>query len=179
MKGAIFQALAKMVESENGLATWHHILDASEDDGIFTSSITYDDARLLRIIEQWCMHCSLTLSDALRNFGRFLFDELHRAAPQFADRTPDFFDFLESIGNVIHIEVHKLDESAHPPQLVVTGRTNQVLTLQYYSARKLCYLAEGLLISAAQHFRQEIALTQTQCMHAGHAHCLIRVERCG
>ena len=179
MKGAVFVALAQMVEQEQGLSCWHRVLDAAEEDGVYTATMNYDDERLYTLVVALCNELGMELADALRHFGEFLFGVLHQSAPEFAAKNPNFFDYIASIGGVIHLEVHKLDESARPPHMEVIERRPGAMDLKYVSDRKLCFLAEGLLAGAAALFYTEIDVEQPTCMHTGADHCVLRITERG
>lgn len=177
MKGSIFIALNKMVEQHHGLDTWFTILDKAGNEGVFTSTENYPDEELFKIVGVICELLNVELPVILNAFGEFLFHFLHKAYPMFADAQPTFFEFIQSIDGVIHVEVHKLDELAQTPKITVEQLNENDALLEYYSPRKLCFLAEGLLKGAAHHYGINIATKQTQCMHNGAANCLIAVSK--
>ena len=87
-----------------------------------------------------------------------------------------FFDFLRAVDTVIHIEVRKSDSLAYTLSLLYDQPHDNVLIIRYVSHRKVCHFAEGLILGAADHFHQEVKLSQSKCVCKGDEHCLIRVE---
>lgn len=177
MKGAIFIALNEMIEELHGLDTWFNIIDQAGVEGIYTSTDNYSDDELFKIVGVICELLHVELPDILKAFGEYLFDCLHKGFPMFADQQPNFFEFIKSIDGVIHVEVHKLDENAQTPKIVVKESNKHQAILDYYSPRKLCFLAEGLLVGAAKHFGITIRVEQTKCMHDGEQSCELVVNK--
>lgn len=179
MKGAIFIALNEMVVEEYGLATWLTVLDKADVEGAYTGTENYPDSELFTLVAVICEILQAPASSVLNAFGKFLFHFLHQAHPVFADNHGDFFSFISSIDGVIHVEVHKLDEHAQTPKIEVEQANDHEAMLTYYSPRKLCYLAEGLLSGAAEHFGIQVSINQTRCMHYGAEDCqlhLIKIQ---
>lgn len=176
MKGAIFIALNEMIEEQYGIRLWHKIIDKAGVEGIFTSTDTYTDQELFNIVAVICDELQADLPTVLRLFGEYLFDFLHKSHPVFADSNVNFFDFISSIDGVIHVEVHKLDELAQTPSIHVQKVNQHEAVLDYFSPRKLCYLAEGLLLGAAKHYGIDIQVVQSQCMHQGASSCHLHLK---
>lgn len=177
MKGAIFVALQEMIMDEFDLEFWHKIIDAVGSDGIYTTTLNYGDSELMALVEEVCSRLSISRADALRHFGQYLFGFLHRGNPTFANSKADFRSFIASIDDVIHQEVMKLDDQAHPPRLEVQISSNDEILLRYSSKRNLCHLAEGLLTGAADHFSIAIELEQLCCRQQGAEFCEFRIRR--
>lgn len=177
MKGAVFIALNEMVVEQHGLGAWLSIVDEADTDGVYTSTSNYDDAEMFSLVEVICKTLNAPADAVLKEFGIYLFDFLHKAHPVFAEAQPDFFSFIESIDGVIHVEVHKLDENAQTPEIDVTKCSETQAHLRYKSPRKLCHLAEGLLIGAASLYGIEITVSQTACMHSGSESCTLVIDR--
>ena len=175
MKGTVFIALNQMIEDGHGLDVWLSILDEAESDGVFVGTKNYPDDSLFSIVGATCRQLDISVEEALRSFGEYLFDFLHKAHPIFATNQPDFFSFIQSIDGVIHVEVHKLDEHARTPDIKVQQVSDHEALLNYHSERKLCYLAEGLLLGASKHYGIQITIEQTQCMHDGAEQCQMRL----
>jgi predicted hydrocarbon binding protein len=177
VKGSIFIALNEMVVEKYGLGTWLDIIDYAGVEGIYTSTQNYDDSELTALVETICLQLAAPADQVVRNFGEYLFDYLHKAHPVFANAQPDFFSFIDSIDGVIHVEVHKLDESANTPHISVKKVESDVAILQYQSPRKLCHLAEGLLLGAARLYGINIEISQPKCMHDGEESCELLIRK--
>lgn len=175
MKGAVFISLNEMVVEEHGISVWLDIIDEAKVDGVYTGTKNYPDEELYSVISVICQKLGGEPSDIVRRFGEYLFQSLHKANPLFADSQPDFFRFIESIDGVIHVEVHKLDEHAQTPNISVDMINSNEAILSYESPRKLCYLAEGLLLGAAAYYGVAVDITQMQCMHNGADRCRLHL----
>ena len=51
--------------------------------------------------------------------------------------------------------------------------TDEALVIRYWSARKLCALAEGFILGAATHYGEKATVQQPVCMHGGSDYCLL------
>ncbi len=177
MKGAIFIAMNELVEESFGLPVWLNALDKACSDGAYTSAETYDDEALIAIAQALSEDLNTPMPDLLFAFGEFLFGFLYRGHPAYVDRCTEFFEFIESVGSMIHKEVRKLDDEAQPPTVSLQRHSSSEGVLSYRSSRQLCRLAEGLLTGASKHFSINISLEHQQCMHHGADLCLIKVTQ--
>jgi hypothetical protein len=87
-----------------------------------------------------------------------------------AERYPVFFaghasalPFLLTLNDIIHVEVRKLYPGAEVPQFDFETPQPGVLVMRYRSARSLCWLAEGLIEGAAEHFGERVDISQPVC----------------
>jgi len=178
MKGAVFIALNEMIEKQFGMAVWESILDraAPESEGIYASAGSYSDEEIGRLVGAAAEELKLPENTVTRLFGTYLFGELNSKFPIFASMHVNLFDFLKSIEGVIHKEVDKLYSDAALPEINCIVIEEKHLQMHYRSPRKLCFLAEGLILGAAQLFDQKIDLRQSQCTHDGGDACVIDVK---
>ena len=49
----------------------------------------------------------------------------------------------------------------------------RALVIHYDSARRLCLLAEGMILGAADHYGERARVEQVACMHDGADRCLL------
>ena len=176
MKGAIFIALNDLIESQYGLEVWDELLDEVKPDcnGVYTSVDDYPDEDIVKFVIAISRKLNIESSQVTQVFGKFLFGELNAKHPIFTQRAPTLFDFLESVEGVIHKEVKKLFENPNLPTLDTRVDSN-TLEMKYSSPRKLCYLAEGLIFGAAEHYGENIRILHPQCMHDGYDHCILKI----
>lgn len=176
MKGAIFNALQELVEEKFAYELWDEIIEGLQLDseGIYTSTENYTDEELFAIVGQLSVKSNIALPDLIRVFGKFLFPKLMKNAPQQAKAATSLRAFLKMVDDLIHVEVKKLYQDANLPHFDYEDASNS-LTLLYESPRKLCYLSEGLIEGAAEHFDEKISLTHPVCMHDGAKACHIVV----
>jgi hypothetical protein len=176
MKGIVFNLLEEAVSSDFGEATWDRLLDEAGLDGSYTSLGSYDDAEVVRLVEVASSALQIPPQDVLRWFGR-------RAMPLLVKRYPQFFaghttgrTFLLTLNSLIHPEVRKLYPGATPPVFDFDTSDSETLVIGYNSARRLCALAEGFMQGAAEHYREEAQVRQSQCMHDGADKCVFHVQ---
>lgn len=177
MKGAVFIALNDMIENDYGMDVWNELLDEvkPESKGIYTSAKDYPDEEIVSFVLAISKKLSLPTQDVTRLFGFELFKELNSKFSIFTEQKDDLFSFLDSIEKVIHVEVRKLFENPSLPTLDCTQLSESEMEISYHSPRKLCFLAEGLIQGAAEHYDEKITLAHETCMHDGAENCIIKV----
>lgn len=174
MKGVIFNLAEQVVTDAYGADTWDTLLDDAELDGAFTTLGNYPDAQLIAIVDAAAVRLGTSSADVVRIVGQ-------GAIPLLAVRYPAFFTphtstrpFLLTLNDIIHPEVRKLYPGAEVPEFGFEEHGADVLNLEYRSHRKLCALAEGFVVGAAQHYGQTVAIEQPQCMLDGAESCVLR-----
>jgi predicted hydrocarbon binding protein len=171
MKGIVMTLLAEMVENQLGMEEWNQVLKVAGLDGIYTSSVFYADAELLGLVSIISERNKIPADDLLFTFGEFMFPGFIARYPYLIEKVSDFLSLLESIDSVIHVEVKKMHPDATPPVFRHSRLGDNVLMLEYYSERRLCRLAEGLIAGAAQFYNVSYSLAHEPCLHRGDDHC--------
>lgn len=176
MKGIIFNLLEEAVFEHLGDAVWDELLDASGARGAYTSLGSYPDAEILALVGAAAAALGKTPAEVLRWFGQ-------AAIPGMAKRYPALFnahrgarDFLLVLNTIIHPEVRKLYPGAVCPHFRYQAQAEGMLVLGYNSPRKLCALAEGLILGGAAHYGETVSVQQRACMHDGAAACELEVQ---
>lgn len=176
MKGIVFNLLEEAVSKEFGEDTWDRLLDDAGLSGAYTSLGSYADAEVFALVGAASKALNLPPQDILRWFGQ-------RAMPLLAARYPDFFrhhagarSFLLTLNNIIHPEVQKLYPGAITPVFDFAEGADGAMVIGYNSPRKLCALAEGFMLGAAEHYGERAAIAQPQCMHEGADKCVFHVR---
>ena len=174
MKGIIFNVVEEVVTDRYGEDTWDSLLDAAELDGSYTSLGSYPDEDLFRLVGAASEALGMPAGDVVRSLGQ-------GAIPLLADRYPEFFKahtstraFLLTLNDIIHPEVRKLYPGASVPDFDFESDEDGNLLLGYSSERQLCALAEGFILGAADHYGENVDLTQPLCMLRGDDKCVIR-----
>ncbi|MBI5709079.1 MAG: heme NO-binding domain-containing protein [Candidatus Eisenbacteria bacterium] len=175
MKGIVFNLLEEVVRREHGEDTWDGLLEAAGLAGAYTSVGSYHEEELLRLVAAASSALGIPPDEVVRWFGR-------KAMPLLAGKYPAFFgphrttrSFLLTLNGVIHTEVRKLYSGADVPVFDFDTTSAEVLGVTYVSRRKLCALAEGLILGAADHFREEVAFEHTRCLKRGDPCCAWRL----
>lgn len=172
MKGIVFNLLEAVVTAEYGADIWDSLLDAAKLEGAYTSLGSYPDDEIVALVGAASAALSLPASDILRWFGR-------KAMPLLAERYPMFFQnhrnarsFLLTLNHIIHPEVQKLYPGATTPVFDFGPSTDDTMVIGYRSDRKLCMLAEGFILGAADCFDETLQVEQSECMHHGAEKCI-------
>ena len=85
MKGIVMNILAEMVETQLGLEEWNNVLDEADESGIYTSTVIYDDERLLNLVGILSQRNNIPASDLVFAFGQSMIPAFLQALPT-ADR---------------------------------------------------------------------------------------------
>ena len=177
MKGIIFTEFNQLVEDTWGLETWEKLLDDVNppSGGAYTSGDTYPDAELFSLVGAPSKTVKTPVPDLVRAFGAYLTPRLVKRYPVFVkNKTPK--QFLQSVHDVIHVEVKKLYPEAVLPTFTYENPGKDRLVMIYRSQRKLCALAEGLIEGTAKHFGVAIDLEHPRCLHKGDDHCRLELH---
>jgi hypothetical protein len=176
MKGIIFNLLEEVVTDQFGSDTWDQLLQAAGLDGAYTSLGHYPDEHLLALVGAAATALNKPPNDIVRWFGV-------SAIPLLAEKYPAFFQkhqstrpFILTLNSIIHPEVRKLYPGADVPDFDFDGSSPDVLVMGYYSKRRLCPLAEGLIEGAAAHFGETVTIQHPRCMHRGDASCRLELS---
>ncbi len=175
MKGIVFNLLEQIVSDEHGEETWEQLLDATALDGVYTSLGNYPDEDLFKLVGAAAEALDLPPDAVVRWFGR-------NAMPLFATRYPDLFtehtdtrSFVLTLNDIIHPEVRKLYPGAIVPEFGFDTSDPERVVMDYYSPRKLCAFAEGLLLGAGDHFGETVDIEQPRCMNRGDGQCRLEI----
>lgn len=172
MQGIIYNVLADFIIEQHGMLLWNEILQESAvpSGGSYTSGATYADEEAVVLAGVIAHKLGVSVEDALRAFGEYLFPQLLARGPVEIHEYQTLIDLLDSLDSTVHAEVKRISPQAYLPTFYFTHTAAQG-KLVYHSKRKMCPVAEGLLQGAAKHFNQQIELRHIRCMHRGHEQC--------
>ena len=178
MQGSIFTAFSKMVVEKMGIETWNELLDTVKpsSEGIYTNGMQYEDSEIMALVAALSTKTKIDAPTLVRTFGSYLFIHLYNSSPTNLSHIDNLKDFLCIIDSVIHKEVKRVYPKAYLPTFDYSEQENGDLVMFYQSKRKLCHLSEGLIISAASHFNEEVEITQPICMHDGAEKCKLIIS---
>lgn len=173
MQGIIFNALGEFVEETAGLSAWNDVIELSkvESGGAYTSGATYPDEEIVALAVAICEKLGLELNDGLRAFGKYLFRYLVERGPVQIKSYPNTQTMLKELDSVVHSEVKRIHPEAYTPFFEYSERDTNSGELVYRSDRKLCVVAEGLLLGAAEYYGQAVDLVHGSCVHNGDEEC--------
>ena len=183
MQGTIFTILSEMVIENMGMECWNDLLNkvSPHSKGVYTSGAQYQDSELVDMVKELSLQSELPINTLLSSFGEYMFEKLYEQSPTDLSSLTNLKDFLLAIDSVIHSEVKRVHPNAYLPTFEYHDEGNGDLILHYYSKRKLCYVAIGLIKGAAKKFSEEITILHPVCMHNGSQHCEFIIqfnERC-
>ncbi|MCY7294170.1 heme NO-binding domain-containing protein [Alteromonas sp. a30] len=177
MKGVILVKLGEFVESVFDDALWDEMLTEANlpSQGAYTTVSNYDDNEFFQLIDLIKTKKGLPNADIQRAYGEWLFEHLLTLAPEHALIIKDTFSFLHKAQNLIHVEVKKLHPEAIIPNFTFIHQSEQALTMRYQSHRGLCFLCEGIISGLAIKTKEQLSISQSQCVHKGDTECIIEV----
>lgn len=162
MKGIVFTEFIELVENAFGLEVADQIIESSQlsTGGAYTKVGTYDHHELLRLVSNLSLQANVPVPELVNTFGQHLFKKFAVDYPVFFERAKGTFDLLESVQDVIHVEVRKLYPDAELPEFEVDRKTNEMV-LTYRSARPFADLAQGLIEACIAFYGEPIELNRT------------------
>lgn len=176
MKGIVFNQLQEFVELNHGVIAWDDAIVNCDlpSNGVYVGTQSYDDSELTALVGHFSEVLSASAADITRAFGEFVFIRLYEFAPEEAKNAKDLKSFLMMVDQIIHVEVSKLYHDANLPSFEYDSKPDSLL-MEYRSPRKMCFFSEGLILGAAKHFKEDVSLTQSKCLHQGDESCHIEI----
>ena len=162
MIGTIFVEFLGHVEEKFGLDTVDQIIDKLDGKlstgGAYTTVGNYPHGELLALAVALCSVDSKTMPQVVHDFAEHLMQAFYDGHAGYFGSSPDVFDFLLSVGSVIHADVRKLYPDARPPEVSGQLQTDGTLMLHYASYRPLAELALALTVMSGRFFGQPLAI---------------------
>lgn len=174
MHGIIFSELRKYVEAKTGDKSWDALTaKAGLSMKLYTPFGAYPDAEVVALVKAASEMMGRPVNAIFEDFGEFIAPSLISMYGHLLDPKWKTIDVLEHVENTVHTVVRVKNQGAAPPILKIarTGPSEAVLT--YDSARRLCAVAKGIAKGVGKHFKENLSITETQCMHRGAPHCTI------
>jgi hypothetical protein len=163
MKGVIFTEFLNLVEEKFGLETVDWILEREKlpSGGAYTSLGTYDHHELLTLVAALSARTGLAPDALVNAFGHHLIRHFTQRYASFFESEGDTLQFLTQLEGRIHAEVRKLYSDTELPAFQWEYREDKVLELMYVSRRPFAKLARGMIEATAQHYGDELEITET------------------
>ena len=116
MKGIVFREFMEMVESTFGDEMAEKMVEDNdlESNGIYTAVGTYDHQELVAMAITLSNETGLPVNALVEAFGNYLFGRFLELFPIFFNHETSF-EFLDTIHDVVHVEVLKLYPEATLP----------------------------------------------------------------
>jgi len=178
MHGIIFAELRKYVNDRLGGQAWASLLgEAGMADRIFMPVEEYPDRDAVTLVTTAARLTGRPAAAILEDFGRFIAPDLLRMYSSLLDRQWRTLDVIEHTEETIHRVVRTRNPGARPPELRCERPGPAEVVVHYSSPRKMCAVAKGIARGLADHFKEEVTIEETSCMHAGAPECRIVVRR--
>jgi predicted hydrocarbon binding protein len=181
MKGIVFVALSEMVQEKFGHGFWNETISKANlpSEGIYTSAENYDDSEALSLLTVISSKLSKAPDEILKIFGIHLINSFHLRYPKFFNGNT-YLSFLKSVDLVIHVELKKIYPETNLPKIFVTNEsTEENIVVYYYSKRKMCSLAHGLMKGAAGIFNKQVRIVHEKCVLKGDEDCIFHITTKG
>lgn len=179
MKGVIFNIVEQAIVAEHGDDVWDALLEDAGVDGSYTALGDYPDDELLRLVAAGSTALGVPERELIRRLGRTSLHALSERYPHFLTPHTDALSFVLTLNDVIHPEVRKLHRTATPPWFDFELTAQGGLRVGYHSTRRLCDLAEGMLVGAADHYGETVTIRHESCLRDGDDTCVLHCDFSG
>ena len=173
----MFVELRKFIEDRQGGSAWDQVLAAAGlGPRIYLPITSYPDEELGAIVAAAARATGQPVPQLLEAFGEHVAPHLlamyrHLLKPEW--RT---LDVLQHVEETAHRAVRIEQRGAAPPYLEAERQAEHRILIRYTSARRLCYVAKGIIRGLGHHFGDELEIHESTCMHQGGGQCLLIVE---
>jgi len=160
MKGLVFTEFLEMVEKRFGFEVLDQLtsLPSLKAQGVYTSVGNYPHGDMIQMIDELHSVSGLPHRALILAFSEWLFGAFLSAHPQFFEGMNSSFEFLNGIETVIHSEVRRLYPDAKLPDFQCERTDPDLMIMDYSSWRPFADLAEGLIVAASEHFKENISV---------------------
>ena len=160
MKGIVFREFIDMVEDTFGDEMIDTIISQCDlpSGAAYTAVGTYDHTELVSLVVALSKETDLEVPVLVEAFGKYLFGRFLKLFPVFFDHSTSF-EFLNSIHDVVHVEVLKLYPDAGLPSFESKiSEDGKTLWFEYHSSRHFADLAVGLMNGAFEHWNENVTV---------------------
>ncbi|GGF61526.1 heme NO-binding domain-containing protein [Alteromonas lipolytica] len=158
MLGVVFTSLVEMLEEHVSPEFADEVLEEAnlENDGAFTAVGYYPFSELEKIMVVLINKTGRSANELLYDYGKYLFSVLSGGHAEMMINRQSVLEILDCLDDDIHVQVRKLYPDADLPSFKVLARTDNSISLEYYSVHDLYALAEGLIDGAAGYFSEQV-----------------------
>ena len=175
MKGEIFNLFEEFVVENWGTEVYEEVYEALYSGLItkdpFVGPGTYPDSDFFAIVVKVAEKLNVPLDKAIHAFGKFCFPKLVSKMPRYVDNHVHPKTFLQTLHDVIHVEVKKVYRDATPPDFSYRDPAPNKLVMIYKSKRKLYDFVEGQVEGVSEYFKVPIAYTRKVISENGSDAC--------
>lgn len=169
MKGIVFTEFLDLVEDRFGLETVDEIIEKSNlpSKGAYTSIGTYEFSEMISLISNLSEKTQLSVDELLYVYGLHFFGVLEREYPKILSKYEDPMSLLSSVESHIHVEVRKIYPDAELPRFEMVEKTNNSITLIYYSSRSMYAFARALMEKTFEHYGSSATISYEKLKNDG------------
>jgi hypothetical protein len=175
VKGLLFDVVREVVADLLGEDAWDRAIESAGYEGSYTSLGNYPDAEMATLVVLLAESAGLSVDDTLRTVGIHGWRHLEQRQPELVAGVDDLGTLLHSLNHVVHTEVRKLYPDSLVPQFDIADEGPGRWLVTYESERRMCRLAEGLLIGFSDSRGISTAITHVSCINYGDAACVLDV----
>jgi hypothetical protein len=118
----------------------------------YASVGTYDHNELLQLVNKLAEKTNTPADALVCAFGEHLAGRFATLFPSFFNESACMFDFIKSLDNHIHIEVHSVYPDAELPKFSFDDTDPSCLIIEYESSKGLSALAHGLMQGVLKYY---------------------------
>ncbi len=169
MKGIVFTEFLEIVEQKFGYEVVDELLNTTElkSNGIYTAVGTYAHSEMVSLVYRLSEVTEVPTNVLLKTYGKHLFKSFSTMYFYLMKDIVGAFEFLNAIEEYIHVEVKKLYPDAELPHFSNEMINEYSLIMTYHSTRKMADLAEGLIESTFEHFKENATITRKNLKEDG------------
>jgi hypothetical protein len=158
MKGIVFTEFFEMVENSFGFDMVDSIIEKAKlpHNGMYVAGGTYPHEEMVQLVVALGNETQTPVPDLLKAYGKYLFHRLIALYPQLKQGNENPLQFIAQVENFIHVEVKKLYPDAELPKFTTIELSDNLLVLDYLSARKMQDFGVGLMEGCAEHYQQPL-----------------------
>lgn len=178
MHGTIFAELKKYVDAKVGGDAWAQLLvSAGLGPRLYMALQAYPDEELVKIVTAASKATRQPAAVILEDFGLFIAPDLLGMYRSLVKPEWRSLEVIEHTEDTIHKVVRRQHADATPPYLRASRTGPEQVTVIYDSPRRLCAVAKGIIRGVGEHYKEQLILRETSCMHVGAVACTIEVDR--
>lgn len=161
MKGMVFTEFTGLVETLFGANMVDDIIDDCDlaSGGAYTNVGTYDYQEMIDLVSALSKRCNMPESDLYIAYGKHLFGRFYQLLPHFFKKPQNTFEFIQSVHEIIHVEVKKLNPDAELPSVIAEPIDENSMLVTYKSKKPFSHFALGLIQGCIDHYKHPIAIS--------------------
>jgi predicted hydrocarbon binding protein len=174
MHGLIFGSFRDYLVAEHGATLEEHVMAGEPN---YLLSEAYPDERFTALLGRAAKLTGREQNALLTDFGAFTAEKTFaRLYPALFDLSPTAREFLLTVEQPIHQVVREALPDALPPELEVSERGVDSISIVYTSSRRLCAMLRGLVEGTAHHYGETVHVEERTCMQRGDSACTFEVR---